>query len=299
MEFTELSNRQGLRHFRLAGEQSGDVLLHELHHGIEYKSSVLHTKARVLRQDTLFEPSLRLVVNLAGATHLDIDKTVFSLYAGGNQAGMLLPVNETVAGSKLFYEGSQNELVWFFSSGWLAEWCCGHSALRRLLWHAHLKPYYFPLTPAVMRQIMLVRESNGLLPVWRRLRQEAHSVALLAEVLQLLFPDIENERVASLSDKRLSRLLALLHDGRYDKLTLAELAKLCYSNPTTLQNEFQAVYGQNIDQYRRMRRLHLAYSVLKEGGGVSDAAQTAGYANMQSFARAFRKQFGCSPSVFR
>ncbi|WP_274571188.1 AraC family transcriptional regulator [Neisseria leonii] len=292
MTITEIDRNGGSRHLRLSGRQNGEVFLHTLAHGIEYKYSELETP-EYWQQQVGFTPDLRLVVNLGGQTHLRVGRREFKLRAGSPQAGMLLPVCETVEAGKIFHAGRQSELVLFFSRARLSEWCAAHPFLRQIVWRAHLEPYYFPLTPAIAAHIRRLTAAAAPRP-WHRLHQEACSTALLAEVLQTLFPQAADTAPATPREKRLARLLELLHDNG-SRLTLAEMAALCHSNPTTLQRDFQTAYGQNIDQYRRLRLLEHARSLIKNGTAAETAAREAGYTNPQSFARAFRKAFGYSP----
>lgn len=299
MQISEQSYDAGGRRFALSGEQQGNVLLYTLHHGIEYKYAVTDTLVERWRQPVYFTPDLRLVITLQGNTHLRMDQRDFQIQTASGGMGMLLPMTEPVEGEKIFCVGRQHELVLFFNRFWLEEWCESRPLLRQALLCAHLQPHYFPLTEAVVQQIGRLLATHDVPPAWRAFHQEAQSIALLAEVLQLLFPDIGTGGGQSVQRKRIARLADMLHDSAYDACTLTQLARACHSNATTLQRDFFNEYGQSIDQYRRAYKLNLAREALKQGMPMAAAAQTAGYLNLQSFGRAFRKQFGCSPGSCR
>lgn len=91
--------------------------------------------------------------------------------------------------------------------------------------------------------------------------------------------------------KRIAQLLTfLLHpDCQTDSVEM--LAQKCHSNPTTLQQEFQAVFGISIVRYRREQWLQMARNYLKQQMSVSQAAQQAGYENPECFSKAFKKIF--------
>ncbi|UOO83079.1 AraC family transcriptional regulator [Uruburuella testudinis] len=291
----------GGRHFSISGEQQGEVLLYTLHHGIEYKYAVTDTMIDHWHQPVCFTPDLRLVITLQGNTHLRMDRQDFRVQTASGGMGMLLPMIEPVAGEKVFQRGRQNELVLFFSRFWLEEWCGHNPVLRRALLRAHLQPHYFAVNAPVMRQVCRLLATHDLPAAWRRFHQEAQSIALLAEVLQLLFADAADNSRPALggADKRIARLAEMLHDSAYEHYTLTELARACHSNATTLQRDFFNAYGQSIDQYRRAYKLHLAREALRQGMPIAQAARAGAYTNLQSFGRAFKKQFGCSPGACR
>lgn len=291
----EFHNRSHL--FALeGGEQRGKVWLDTLHHGMEYKHACLQTLADTCRQSVYLTPDLRLIITLEGRTHLKVGNRHFCIQTASS--GMLLPVAELEVAEKIFYRERQNELVLLFSRFWLEDWCSSRPKLRETLLNTHLNPYPFRLTPSLQRQVARLLETRNLAPVWRPLYQEAQSIALLAEVLALLFPDAAIEKSsANPARKRSRRLAEMLRDPAYDRYTLTELARACHSNATTLQCDFTAEYGQTIAQYRRAHKLQLAREALRQGSDAATAAEISGYTNMQSFVRAFKKQFGSSPKV--
>jgi AraC-like DNA-binding protein len=59
---------------------------------------------------------------------------------------------------------------------------------------------------------------------------------------------------------------------------------------------FVAVHGQGPAAYRRARRLLAARAALERGATVAEAREAAGYSSPATFAREFRREFGCSPS---
>lgn len=279
--------------------QRGNIFLHQLHHGIDFKQACIHTEINCLRRQQLcFEPDLRLILTLQGKTHLNLAGKDIYLAANTRPAGALLSITQPVYGDKIFYEGKQHELVVFFSNAWLAQLCDGH-ALQHLLWQTHLQAHYFVPSAAILAQVSRLQNTLALPLAWRSLHQEAQCIALLAEVLHMLFPE-----EATLSDtgnhirqRRLSRLLALLHNTETDHYTIDDLAHACHSNSTTLQQDFMDEYGQGIAQYRRMLKLEQARLLLRQRHSVSAVANLIGYRNVECFSRAFKKYYGCPPSM--
>lgn len=79
-----------------------------------------------------------------------------------------------------------------------------------------------------------------------------------------------------------------------------ELAAYFKISPTSLKNYFRGVYGQNLSDYLRRRRLERAACLLvSTQKSVSEVAEMVGYANQSKFAAVFRRQFGKAPLEFR
>lgn len=84
-------------------------------------------------------------------------------------------------------------------------------------------------------------------------------------------------------------------DGELD---FAEIARQAYSSSFHFQRVFGLVCGVTLGEYIRLRRLTQAGSELAcEGGRVVDVALKYGYDSPESFARAFTRFHGVSPSA--
>lgn len=66
---------------------------------------------------------------------------------------------------------------------------------------------------------------------------------------------------------------------------------------TRLRHLFTPQLGTTMQRYRRWCRLVQASRAALHGGRLTDAAQTAGFADQAHFARAFRQMFGLPPSA--
>ena len=89
-----------------------------------------------------------------------------------------------------------------------------------------------------------------------------------------------------------------LHYG--DEVRCERLNELCACSPATFRRTFQAVMGTTPHQYLARVRLKAAANLLRVGQTpVGEVALAVGYQDLSSFNRAFKKRFGCSPSVYR
>lgn len=98
----------------------------------------------------------------------------------------------------------------------------------------------------------------------------------------------------------LERVLDRLDAPHAAPPTLAELARLAGCSPWHFHRQFRALAGVPVQEYARGQRLARAARQLAfRTATVGDIAGEAGYANAESFSRAFRREAGQSPSEFR
>jgi len=81
--------------------------------------------------------------------------------------------------------------------------------------------------------------------------------------------------------------------------TLEELAALCNVSVRQLTRGFKVSRGCSIGDYVEQRRMEMAKRLLMSGESVKGIAFAMGYASPSSFAFAFRRAIGISPSQFR
>lgn len=75
------------------------------------------------------------------------------------------------------------------------------------------------------------------------------------------------------------------------------LSRISCMSRTKFITLFQKVYGLSSFEYSQKKRLAIAYEYMKTGKhNVSDTAQIIGYAGVNNFAVAFKKEFGLLPS---
>jgi AraC-like DNA-binding protein len=78
---------------------------------------------------------------------------------------------------------------------------------------------------------------------------------------------------------------------------IPELARMVHISETKLKNDFKTVYGMPIYRYFQKARMHAARDVLLTGKySIKQVAQEMGFANMNNFTIAFKKEFGMLPS---
>ncbi len=100
--------------------------------------------------------------------------------------------------------------------------------------------------------------------------------------------------------ERMLRVLVHIHQRLDDPLPLAELAALACLSPCHFHRVFTGMVGESVKEHIRRLRLERAAWRLKLGGAsVIQIALEAGYDSHAAFTRAFRTNFGRSPTEFR
>jgi len=96
------------------------------------------------------------------------------------------------------------------------------------------------------------------------------------------------------------RLKALIIGSLDDAAGTGELARRAYQSRTSFYRLFQALVEENPGRMRRRLLLErAAWQLAGTRQSVIDVALDSGYGSSEAFARAFRRAFGISPSLYR
>ncbi|VVP68002.1 IS5 family transposase IS4811 [Pseudomonas fluorescens] len=137
------------------------------------------------------------------------------------------------------------------------------------------------------------------------------SSTVIAKLSELLFVEAVSQYVASLPAERrgwlaglrdpfVGRALTLLHARPTEGWTAEALALEAGMSRSVFAERFTALVGQPPMQYLTLWRMHLAAQQLREGrGNVGQIGYAVGYESEAAFSRAFKRQFGMSPGMWR
>lgn len=138
----------------------------------------------------------------------------------------------------------------------------------------------------------------------RTVRQGGYGAALLerAQFLELM---VEVNRVcrgghqvqAASGDSKVVALLQYLNLHLTEPLTIDQLAERFYISKYHMMRRFRQETGYSVHGYLTEKRLLLAQQLLARGCTPAEAAVQAGYQDYSTFSRAYKKQFGRSPSA--
>jgi AraC family transcriptional regulator len=150
------------------------------------------------------------------------------------------------------------------------------------------------LTPLLTRvSELLLRQDRAL--------AEILSVEVASHVLQLeraLPPRGECADAATLA--RVTRVVRTIEHECQAPLDVHSLARLARLSPFHFIRAFQAATGTTPHQYLRRLRLHRAAVRLRTATAtIADVAFECGFGDISTFNRAFRREFGVTPRVYR
>lgn len=85
-----------------------------------------------------------------------------------------------------------------------------------------------------------------------------------------------------------------------ERITIEELSHMFLMNPTTLKEEFKAVYGESIAAHTKEHRMELAAELLSSTSmSMAEIAGHVGYESQSKFTEAFKSFYGMLPTEYR
>ena len=168
----------------------------------------------------------------------------------------------------------------------------------------------FTRAQADFRYVYRSGMDDRLKPLLQQLEQSLTDEEFGAELLQnLLFAQLMLEvcRVsirsrsisASSGDAKIISILQYLNLHLTAPLSIDELASRFYISKYHMMRRFREETGYTVHSYLAEKRLLLARQLLKDGHAVTEVCEQVGYQDYSTFARAYRRMFGNSPSADR
>ncbi len=198
------------------------------------------------------------------------------------------------------------------SGGPSTEFVCGYLACDDQLFDPRLAvfPPVFVVTPPEGPLQSWVRASSDLLLQQTSQVTDDRIVTptdipqlLLREVLRLHLanaPATDTGWLAALRDPVVAPALAAMHNDPSQKWTLADLAREATVSSTVLDDRFRSLLGLAPIRYLTTWRMHVAEDLLRTTTlSVTAVARRVGYGSDEAFSRAFKREHGSSPSVWR
>jgi AraC-like DNA-binding protein len=113
-------------------------------------------------------------------------------------------------------------------------------------------------------------------------------------------PPAQTGWLAGLADEQVGRALAKLHERPAHPWSLEELAREAGLSRSTLAERFAQFVGVPPMQYLAQWRIQLAARLLSSTAvGLAELAQRVGYGSEAALSRAFKRQVGVSPALWR
>lgn len=99
---------------------------------------------------------------------------------------------------------------------------------------------------------------------------------------------------------RIHSVIAYIEENFDREITSREIEDISFYSYRNFQRVFMKVFGETVSGFQKRLRLENAYKkLLYTTDKVSDIALQMGYANSQSFSKAFHLQYGITPLTAR
>jgi AraC family transcriptional regulator len=91
----------------------------------------------------------------------------------------------------------------------------------------------------------------------------------------------------------------VIDHGDAGHVSLSSLARTVGRHPVHVAREFRRHYGTSIGEYHRRTRLRRARELMRSRAPFSEIAFACGFSSHSHLSRAFKAEFGMTPSAFR
>ena len=98
------------------------------------------------------------------------------------------------------------------------------------------------------------------------------------------------------SNQKIIDIIDYLNKNLTKDINIDLLADTFYISRYHLMHTFKKATGYTIGEYIKTKRLLYARDLIQNGKGITDACYACGFKNYSTFLRAYRQNFGCSPS---
>jgi len=105
-----------------------------------------------------------------------------------------------------------------------------------------------------------------------------------------------HDRKSYSSDSQIDKLLTYINRNLEADLSVETLARKYYLSKYYLMRKFKEETGYTLHSYIVSKRLLLARALITDGTPVIKAARQSGFHDYTTFVRAYKKQFGATPS---
>lgn len=122
------------------------------------------------------------------------------------------------------------------------------------------------------------------------------------EVLVLAYRavlDTKNLQLSSEQPELLERILSYVEENLSRKITLQQVAGQFYVSESTVSAVFRKEMGVSFHRCIIQRRLIAAKNLILGGTPLEQVAEQVGFGDYSAFYRAFKKEYGISPKLFR
>ena len=125
-----------------------------------------------------------------------------------------------------------------------------------------------------------------------------NSISLLSHMNRAYHDTINNLMTAE-KPELLDHVLAYIEEHLSEKITLAEVAHHFFISESTITQTFRKKMGVSFYRCVTQRRLIAAKGLILEGLSMDAVGEQVGFTDYSSFFRAFKQEYGISPSQYK
>ena len=122
---------------------------------------------------------------------------------------------------------------------------------------------------------------------------------LMVQLNRIMQRDSSRENTTAEQCGKISAALSYINENITGKLSVDELAAMCYLSRYHFMRLFKQQTGCTVHNYIRQKRFVLAARLIREGMSASSAAAECGFTDYSAFHRAFSQTFGISPGKIK
>lgn len=158
----------------------------------------------------------------------------------------------------------------------------------------HFLPTEFRIIECILEEMRTEFKSD--LPD-RNTILESYLEIIVTKLIRKLYPTgTESEK----NEEMWQNLFSYIHENLDKRLSLPELAKKCFYNPSYFSRVFKERFGITLADYlTKERTAHAAKLLLETDYTTEHIATICGYGDKSSLYRAFRKEYSVTPSEYR
>jgi len=142
-----------------------------------------------------------------------------------------------------------------------------------------------------------VKEAERQAPGWETV-VFANALTLLTH-LKRAFLEEGLKPLGAEQPELLERVIFYVEEHLGEKLTLPGVARHFYVSESTISQTFRKRMGVSFYRCLTQRRLIAAKTMIAEGVALELVSQRVGFSDYSTFYRAFRQEYGISPSRYR